>query len=67
VFAYIIGTGNAALYTSTATVLCEGSTARILDIDNGGDLAITLSGLSVVVEQLSGITTPVSLSWVKIL
>lgn len=57
--AYIYGTGRADLYTGYAVVACDGANTKIMMQTNGTNLAITMSGLNVQVNQTSGASQPV--------
>ena len=62
VVALIANSGNAALYTSIATVIWDGSTGRIV-ANNGTNLTITLSSANVQITQVSGSTQTVYWSY----
>ena len=55
------GIGAVSVYMAVATILCDGSAARII-ANNGTNLLITLSGLDVQVTQNSGATHDVEWS-----
>jgi hypothetical protein len=65
VVAMINNSGDAALYTSFATVLWDGSTGRIV-ANNATSLTITLSGSNVQVTQTSGSAQTVNWSFARI-
>jgi hypothetical protein len=57
--------GNAALYTSIATVIWDGSSGRVV-ANNGTNLTITLSGFDVQITQISGSTVNIYWSFLRI-
>lgn len=66
VLAYINGAG-AANYAATALVLCDGTTARIINTSDGAAMHITLTpGLSVQATQSSGGAVTISYSYHRI-
>lgn len=56
---------DATNYTAIATVLHDGTTARLVAANNGGLLTITLSGLNVQVTQSSGTSQSILLTWAR--
>lgn len=65
VFAFASAAGSAN-YTAFATVLNEGSDARIVTGSNGSLLTLTLSGTSVQATQTSGITSSVTWAYIRV-
>jgi hypothetical protein len=64
VYAYL-GVNDATNYTAFATVVLDGTAARIV-ANNGAGLFLTLSGLAVQARQTSGITINVLYRFLKI-
>lgn len=57
------GIGNSSLYSAFIQVLTDGSSARIINSNNGSSLTLSLSGTLVSVAQSSGATQGAGIDW----